>query len=316
MSRKTKGIHHITAIVGDPQGNVDFYAGVLGLRLVKKTVNFDDPGTYHLYFGDKTGSPGTIMTFFPWKGARQGRVGSGQVGTTQFVVPPGSFGFWERRLRSFDVAFSCESRFGEDYLTFDDPHGLHLELVERGGGPDNGWSFSGIPEEHAIRGFGGAVLFSAAPEKTMQLLQHGLGIERIGEEENKVRFRSAADIGNTLDVRLDTNLHGMMGVGTVHHIAWRTENDDSQQLWRKYLLEQGYQPTPIIDRQYFQSVYFREQGGILFEMATDSPGFLTDEPQERLGQSLKLPLQYESHRKEIEEHLTPFEVRELRGKRT
>lgn len=310
---KTKGIHHITAIAGDPQENVDFYAGVLGLRLVKTTVNFDDPGTYHFYFGDRIGSPGTIMTFFPWKDARKGKIGAGQVGTVQFAAPLGSFSFWEKRLDAFGVHLSHESRFGEDYLTFDDPHGLHLELVEREEGKGGEWTFGGIPQEHAIKGFGGAVLLSAAPKKTIQLLKNDLGIEKTAEEENRVRLRSSADIGNTIDVQLDSRVHGLTGVGTVHHIAWRTADDNSQQQWRNDLHERGFQPTPIIDRQYFHSVYFREPGGILFEMATDVPGFLTDESEEKLGQALKLPPQYEPHRRQLEEHLTPFEVRELKG---
>ena len=167
MEKKTMGIHHITAIVGHPQENVDFYAGVLGLRLVKQTVNFDDPGTYHLYFGNEAGKPGTIITFFPWAGARQGIIGDGQVGITSYVVPKGAMKFWENRLEKFDVSYTKMTRFGEQYLEFDDPHGLHIELVEREEGELNNWSFGEVTPEVAIKGFGGAVLLSAHPQKLL-----------------------------------------------------------------------------------------------------------------------------------------------------
>lgn len=311
MGKKTTGIHHITAIVGHPQENVDFYAGVLGLRLVKQTVNFDDPQTYHFYFGNESGEPGTIITFFPWPGARQGVIGDGQVGVTSYVVPKGSFGFWEKRLSKFQIPFTKATRFGEEYLQFDDPHGLHLELVEREEGEKNTWSFGGVTPEVAIKGFGGAILYSARPNETAELLENVMGLEFVGKEGEFARYRSTAVIGNTIDLKLTTNGHGEMGVGTVHHIAWRSADDEDQLDWKKYIAAQGYGLTPVQDRNYFNSIYFRERGLILFEIATDPPGFTRDESLAGLGETLKLPPQYEPHRDLIEQGLLPFKVREL-----
>lgn len=309
--KQTAGIHHITAIVGDPQENVDFYAAVLGLRLVKKTVNFDDPGTYHLYFGDKAGSPGTIITFFPWPGAQRGMIGDGQVGVTTYVVPAGALSFWEKRLHSFSILFSKQERFGEQYLAFGDPHGLQLEMVEREEGRQNSWAFNGVTPDVAIKGFGGAILFSAQPEKTARLLQHVMGLERVAEESGLIRFRAAGEIGNVIDVKTTSSEHGQMGAGTVHHIAWRAKNDDDQLEWQKLVANEGYGVTQVTDRQYFNAIYFREHGHILFEIATDTPGFSIDEAQEHMGESLKLPPQYEIHREKIEELLIPVEVRKI-----
>ncbi|MFS0634949.1 ring-cleaving dioxygenase [Mesobacillus foraminis] len=311
MMKKTSGIHHITAIVGHPQENVDFYAGVLGLRLVKKTVNFDDPGTYHLYFGNEGGKPGTIITFFPWAGARQGRIGDGQVGVTSYVVPKGSFPFWEKRLEKFQVPFTKMEWFGEQYLEFDDPHGLHLEIVEREEGAANDWTFGDITPEVAIKGFGGATLLSTQPAKTAELLEHVMGLEQVGTEGDLIRFRSSADIGNVIDLKLTSIGRGEMGVGTVHHIAWRAEDDQDQLEWQRYVGKNGYGVTPVRDRNYFNAIYFREHGEILFEIATDPPGFAHDESHETMGEKLMLPEQYEPHREQLERSLLPFEVREL-----
>ncbi|KMN45788.1 MULTISPECIES: ring-cleaving dioxygenase [Bacillus] len=311
MEKKTMGIHHITAIVGHPQENVDFYAGVLGLRLVKQTVNFDDPGTYHLYFGDEGGKPGTIITFFPWAGAQQGVIGDGQVGITSYVVPKGTIGFWEKRLEHFDISYTKMTRFGEQYLEFDDPHGLHLEIVEREDGEANNWSFGGVTPEVAIKGFGGAVLLSAQPQKTAELLEHVMGLEKVGEEGEFVRFRSSAEIGNVIDLKLNSIGRGQMGVGTVHHIAWRAINDADQLDWKEHVSRFGYGVTPVQDRNYFNAIYFREHGEILFEIATDPPGFAHDETQATMGEELMLPERYEPHRKQIEQVLLPIEVREL-----
>jgi glyoxalase family protein len=311
MSKRTMGIHHITAIVGHPQENVDFYAGVLGLRLVKQTVNFDDPGTYHLYFGNGGGKPGSIITFFPWAGASQGTIGGGQVGVTSYVVPKGAMEFWEKRLEKFNVSFSKLERFGEEYLEFDDPHGLHLEIVEREEGEVNTWNFGGVTSEVAIKGFGGATLLSTQPQKTAELLENVMGLERIGEEGDLVRFRSTAEIGNIIDLRLTPTGRGQMGVGTVHHIAWRASDDHDQLDWKKYVESYGYGVTPVKDRNYFNAIYFREHGEILFEIATDPPGFAHDESQETMGEKLMLPEQYEPHREQIKQRLLPFEVRVL-----
>lgn len=305
------GIHHITAIVGHPQENVDFYAGVLGLRLVKQTVNFDDPGTYHLYFGNEGGKPGTIITFFPWAGARQGKIGDGQVGVTSYVVPKGSLDFWKNRLEKFNVTYSEMNRFGELYLVFDDPHGLHLEIVEREDGEANPWKFGDVTPDVAIKGFGGATLLSSQPEKTADALENVMGLERIGTEGDFVRFRSSADIGNIIDLKLTPMGRGQMGVGTVHHIAWRAIDDQDQLDWKKYVSANGYGVTPVQDRNYFNAIYFREHGEILFEIATDPPGFAHDETHETMGENLMLPEQYEQHRGQIEQGLLPFHVRKL-----
>jgi glyoxalase family protein len=311
MSRKTMGIHHITAIVGHPQENVDFYAGVLGLRLVKQTVNFDDPGTYHLYFGVEGGKPGTIMTFFPWAAARQGVIGDGQVGVTSFVVPKGAMDFWKERLETFNVAFTEMDRFGEKYLEFDDPHGLHLDIVERDEGEANTWNFGGLTPEVAIKGFGGATLLSAQPDKTAELLEKVMGLELVAKEGDFSRFRSSAEIGNIIDLKQTPIGRGQMGVGTVHHIAWRAIDDQDQLDWQKYVTENGYKVTPVQDRNYFNAIYFREHGEILFEIATDPPGFAHDESLATMGEKLMLPQKYEQFRERIEQGLIPIKVREL-----
>jgi glyoxalase family protein len=311
MTKKTMGIHHITAIVGHPQENVDFYSGVLGLRMVKKTVNFDDPETYHLYFGNEGGKPGTIITFFPWAGARQGVIGDGQVGVTSYVVPKGSIDFWKNRLEKFNVPFTIMERFGEQYLEFDDPHGLHLEIVEREEGEINEWSFGEVTPDVAIKGFGGATLLSTQPEKTADLLEKVMGLEVVGKEGDFIRFRSSADIGNVIDLKLTPIGRGEMGVGTVHHIAWRAVDDADQLDWQQYVEDNGYGVTPVRDRNYFNAIYFREHGEILFEIATDPPGFAHDESQETMGEKLMLPEQYEQYRGQLERRLIPIEVREL-----
>ncbi|UQW97805.1 ring-cleaving dioxygenase [Rummeliibacillus sp. G93] len=311
MSKKTMGIHHITAIVGHPQENVDFYAGVLGLRLVKKTVNFDDPATYHLYFGNDGGKPGTIITFFPWANAQQGEIGDGQVGVTAYAIPQGSLAFWKQRLAKFNVQYTIAERFGEEVLAFDDPHGLHLELVEREAGEINTWTTGEITPQFAIKGFAGATLYSTNPSETAKLVEEIMGLEVVGQEGDYIRFRSSADIGNVIDLKLTTNGRGIMGVGTVHHIAWRAIDNEDQLDWQKYISQHGYGVTPVRDRNYFNAIYFREHGEILFEMATDPPGFAHDESPETMGEKLMLPEQFEPYRAGMERRLIPIEVREL-----
>ncbi|MBP2000738.1 glyoxalase family protein [Paenibacillus shirakamiensis] len=313
MSQITAGIHHITAFVTNPQQNVDFYAGVLGLHLVKKTINFDAPEVYHLYFGDQVGSPGTAMTFFPWPNSRMGTIGGGQVGIVTFAVPVGTLGFWEERLSRLDIATEKVERFSELFLQFKDHDGLKLEMVERAEGAQSKWSFGGVSAEKAIKGFGGALLLSTAPDKTQHLLEHTMGLTRVGEEAGLVRYRSIGDIGNIIDINMQPVPWGQGGSGTIHHIAWRAKDDADQLAWREWVEENGYSPTPVVDRQYFNAVYFREAGGILFEIATDTPGFDNDEPTEQLGQKLMLPEWFEPHRSEIEANLLPFEVRVLKG---
>jgi glyoxalase family protein len=311
MTKKTMGIHHITAIVGHPQENVDFYAGVLGLRLVKQTVNFDDPGTYHLYFGNGGGKPGTIITFFPWANAYQGKIGDGQVGVTSYSVPTGALKFWETRLQKFNIPFTKMKRFGEDYLKFDDPHGLHLEIVEREEGEVNTWTFGDVTPEVAIKGFGGATLFSAQPDKTAELLEKVMGLEKVAKEGDFIRFGSSSDIGNVIDLKTTASGRGSMGVGTVHHIAWRAIDDNDQLDWQKYVAGKGYRVTPVQDRNYFNAIYFREHGEILFEIATDPPGFAHDESEATMGENLMLPVQFEKNRERLERELIPIEVRKL-----
>jgi len=309
--KKTAGIHHVTAIVGHPQENVDFYAGVLGLRMVKKTVNFDDPGTYHLYFGNDGGKPGTIITFFPWVGAYPGKIGDGQVGVTSYVVPTGALPFWESRLSKFNIPINKAERFGETSLRFADTHGLQLEIVEREEGEQNSWTIGDVTKEVAIKGFGGATLLSARPEKTAQLLENVMGLDRVGEEDGLIRFKSYGDLGNVIDVKATPSGRGQMGVGTVHHIAWRAEDDQDQLDWKQFVESNGYGVTPVQDRNYFNAIYFREHGEILFEIATDPPGFAHDESLETMGQNLMLPAQYEKNREQLENTLIPIEVKNL-----
>lgn len=311
MKKKTAGIHHITAIVGHPQENIDFYAGVLGLRLVKKTVNFDDPGTYHFYFGDKEGKPGTLITFFPWPDAYQGKIGNGQVGVTSYVIPEGSMSFWQERLDKFRIPFTMTERFGESLLVFQDPHGLNIELVERKEGELNQWEFGHVTSDVAIKGFGGAVLYSSFPEKTSELLENIFGLQRIGREGDFIRFQSPSEIGNVVDVKITSSGRDIMGVGTVHHIALRAKDDNDQLEWKTSLESNGYRVTPVQDRKYFHSIYFREYGEILFEIATDPPGFAIDESLDALGKELKLPERYEKYRERLENKLMPVEVRNL-----
>ncbi|PIC62845.1 ring-cleaving dioxygenase [Sporosarcina sp. P13] len=311
MSKRTMGIHHITAMVNYPQRNIDFYAGVLGLRLIKKTINFERPEVYHLYFGNESGEPGTVITFFPWEKQLKGRIGTGQVGATSYVIPKNSIEFWENRLEKFGVRFIQSVRFGEKYLIFQDPDGLEIELVERIDGPINNWRFGGIQPEFAIKGFGGAILLSAEPDKSANVLEDVLGLECLGKEDGFHRFKSEAQLGNLIDMKLTPSVRGLKGAGTVHHIAWRAKDEEDLHKWRTLLLSKGYKPTEILDRNYFKALYFKEEGGILFEIATDPPGFTVDEPLNELGQKLMLPSWLESKRDELENTLPTVKVQVL-----
>lgn len=315
MTLRTAGIHHITAFVRDAQKTVDFYAGVLGLRLVKKTINFDAPEVYHLYLGNEAGSPGTIITFFPWPHSRRGRIGAGQVGVTTYAVPADALPFWRERLARFQIAVEERERFSETYLRFRDPDGMELEIVAREEGPASRWSFGGVPAEMAVKGFGGAVLYSASPDHTGQVLEKVMGLEPAGREGSIVRYRSFGDVGNVIDIDTAQTSPGQGGAGTVHHIAWRAKDDEEQLAFRSLVQQVGFQPTPVTDRQYFNAVYFRELGGILFEIATDPPGFANDEEPDRLGEKLMLPEWYEPHRGQIIQGLPPFELRVLKEDR-
>jgi glyoxalase family protein len=298
------GIHHVTAISGKAPRNLNFYAHVLGLRFVKKTVNFDDPGTYHLYYGDRVGHPGTILTFFPWEHAAPGRAGVGYTHLTAFRVPAGSIGYWTHRFIEKGVVHEApEKRFGETVLSFTDPDGMSLALVGVAGSEaEPAWTGSGIPAEHAIRGFHGVGLLLDDAARTAAVLREVLGFKADGQDGPLARFRADETIGGIVDIREAKGfLAGHLGRGSVHHIAFRAADDVSQaEMVRKLVADFKLRPTHQIDREYFRSVYFREPGGILFEIATDSPGFAVDEPVESLGRALKLPPFLEARRKEIE----------------
>ena len=305
-----KGLHHVTALAGDPQGNVDFYVGVVGLRLVKRTVNFDDPGTWHLYYGDEKGSPGTILTFFPWPGAPRGRRGTGQTTATAFAVPPGSLDWWIDRLAAHAAPFDdVEKRFGDNCLPFYDPDGLRLELIEQPNVAARGyWNGGPVPEARAIRGFHGVTLTESGFERSAELLVSTMGFKAAGAEGNRYRYSSGTDdAGSVVDLICAPELRrGSVAVGTVHHIAFRSVSDTDQLEWRERVADAGIDVTPVMDRQYFHSIYFREPGGVLFEIATDPPGFGIDESPAELGSVLKLPPWLEGHRAAIADRLPPI----------
>jgi glyoxalase family protein len=306
---KLHGIHHITAIASDPQGNVDFYSQVLGLRLAKRTVNFDDPSTYHLYYGDRTGRPGTAITFFAWPGARRGTRGTGQVVATSFAVPKNSFDYWKARFEEHHIFHEAlPARFDDAALRFTDPDGLMLELIETEHPDDVDLKYENeVPKKFAIRGFHAPTLEVQRSKKTENILAL-LGFDLIAEEASRKRFSVNSKL-TSAGVDLAERADGQFGInsaGTVHHIAFRCADDAEQLTWREKIAEHGLHVTPVIDRFYFNSIYFRESGGILFEIATEGPGFTADEPAADLGESLKLPPQYEQHRAEIEQALPPI----------
>ncbi|KUP97386.1 ring-cleaving dioxygenase [Thermobifida cellulosilytica] len=305
MSVRPAGIHHVTAIAGDPLANADFYRNVLGMRLVKQTVNFDSPDTYHLYYGDRAGNPGTVMTFFPWPEAPRGRLGAGQATVTSFSVPEGSLGWWQRHLAALGVPASRPAeRIGEDVLSLRDPDGLVLELVASPDHHDTDpWDGGGVPAEHAVRGIRAVTLTERNPEPTAAMLQEQLGFTLTEEEGDRLRFRTGAAgeaVGTVLDVvAAPTARIGEVAVGTVHHVAYRAPDQQVQLDWRRELLEAGVRVTEVRDRSYFTSIYFREPGGVLLEIATDGPGFDYDEPLLELGRRLRLPPWLEPRRDQI-----------------
>jgi glyoxalase family protein len=319
MSFRTTGIHHVTGIASDPQRNLDFYAGILGLRLVKRTVNFDDPTTYHFYFGDEHGNPGSILTFFPWPDARRGRQGGGQATVTSFAILPSSVGFWIERLIRKQVDFQQPAARYEDerVIAFKDHDGFMGELVAHPKAELRaGWSGGGVPPEHAIRGLYSVTLWLDANELTGQLLTNTLGFRLVREQGSIFRYAAGdGGPGSIVDIRCVPGIwSGVMGAGTVHHVAFRASNDTEQMDLRTELTSLGYNVTPQLDRDYFKSIYFREPGGVLFEVATDGPGFDVDEPVTELGHSLKLPSWLELRRFEIEALLPNIHLPlELRG---
>ena len=305
------GLHHVTSIASDPQANIDFYTQVLGLRLVKVTVNFDAPDVYHLYYGDATASPGSILTFFPFPGASRFRPGVGQTHATAFAVPTTSLDFWRKHLSAHEIKFTKSERFGETVLSLTDHDSTVLELVahERANDmTDNVMDMPTVPAEHAIRGFHSVTLWHGNPDPTAHLLSATLGLQKIGEEGDRVRYQAESDdLARQIDiVTKRATVYATGGAGSVHHIAWRVPDDPTQAQWQERLLKENLGVTPVKDRQYFHSIYFREPGGVLFEIATDNPGFTFDEDLAELGQDLKLPPWLEGQRAPIEANLLPI----------
>ncbi|XWN33588.1 MAG: ring-cleaving dioxygenase [Devosia sp.] len=299
MAEAISGLHHVTAICASPQDNLDFYVRALGRRLVKQTVNFDDPGTYHLYYGDEAGSPGTIITFFPFVDAGPGRCGTGMASAFSISGPAGGIGDAVERLSEHDIDFEGPfERFGDTVIAFADPDRLPVEIVERGAGSDYG-TLSGV------------TLWVSDPQRSARVLTDVLGMEAVGEETDPLgrRLRFKTTDSTAIDLLCsDIATGGRMGAGTIHHIAFRVPDHEAHLAWRERVASAGLDVTPVIDRQYFDAIYFREPGGVLFEIATDPPGFATDEPLETMGQSLKLPLRYEASRERIERILPPIKV--------
>jgi glyoxalase family protein len=309
MEKLVTGIHHITAIAGNAQQNINFYAGILGIRLVKKTVNFDAPDIYHFYYGDEVGNPGSILTFFPYDGLPRGRHGKGMLNTTSFSLSSSALDYWMERLKKFAVNFKDpQERFaGEAVIYLEDVDGLGLELVFTDKDHRTGYDNGIIPLEHSIKGFYGAEIWLEGYERTAALLTEQLDHQLIAEKGNRFRFAATDTPGNYIDlVCSPDSLKGLSGSGTVHHIAFATPDSKTQEEVRIKIAKRMLNPTPVLDRNYFTSIYFREPGGVLFEVATVGPGFLVDEAKAELGKNLMLPVQYEAYRSELEKTLTPI----------
>ena len=306
MSVTPHGIHHVTAIARDPQQNVDFYTKVFGLRLVKQTVNFDAPHIWHLYYGDEKGSPASILTFFPWPGVSRGREGSGLTTATSFSVPEASLGFWSKHLAGLKIDWSWgKDSSGHDVIEVRDYDGMRLQLVGTVGDARSGWDgVADIPAEHAVRGLHSVELSEAQIDPTAGMLQNLLGMNLSSESSGKANFQMAAgESGAKVEVLGGVADRGLQAGGTVHHVAFRAPDLPTMELWQQELLGRGVGVTEIMDRQYFKSIYFREPGGVLFEIATDDPGFDIDEPLLELGKKLKLPPWLEPSREQIQQSL-------------
>ena len=310
MEQLITGIHHITALAGDAQPNIDFYCGILGVRLVKKTVNFDAPEVYHFYYGDQIGTPGSILTFFPYQGISRGRHGKGMLNTTSFSVATSALNYWLERLKKFNITYKGpEDRFEETSIYFEDYDGLGLELVFTDKDTRTGFTYGHIPLENSIKGFYGAEIWEEGYERTAGLLTEQMDHRLIAEKGNRFRFAANDTPGNYIDIICSPDsLKGLGGGGTVHHIAFCTPHENAQLEVRKKISQRMLNPTPVLDRNYFTSIYFREPGGVLFEVATAGPGFLTDEKKEELGETLKLPEQYEPYREQIEKAVVPISL--------
>ena len=304
MEDKILGLHHITAIAGPAKANLDFYTKVLGLRLLKKTVNFDDPGTYHLYYGDEKGSPGTILTFFPYEGIARGRTGTGAASNIGYSVPEGGFEFWINRFEAHGVNFDPpREKFGEQVLPFQDPDGLQLEMVvPKNKDSRQPWETAEIKENVATRGFHHVTLSLRSVRATVEILTELLGYRLLEQKENHYRYMTdAVENAAIIDLlELPAGTRGNGGAGSIHHLAFRVKNEEVLMKYRDKAEARGLNITGKIDRNYFYSLYFREPGGVLFEIATDKPGFAIDEAPDKLGSSLLLPPQYEARRERIE----------------
>lgn len=305
-----RGLHHVTALADSAGKNLDFYSGLLGLRLIKKTINFDDPAVYHLYYGDEKGSAGTIMTFFPYTGMRAGRHGTGQMTATSFSVSISAIDYWMRRFEHYQVNFiKPMRRFNEEFIYFEDAHGLGLELVFNDRDQRPAFTYGNIPAEYGIKGFYSVTLSETNADGTEKLLTEGLDHTFVERKNNRIRYTTGGKPGEYVDILVSPGaLHGLSGSGTIHHLAFATPDDATQLLAREHLQSIGVDVTPVIDRQYFHSVYFREPGGILFEIATIPPGFMVDEDIANLGEGLKLPAWMEPSRDQIEGRLEPLRV--------
>lgn len=311
MAVNPHGIHHVTAIASDPQRNVDFYTRMLGLRLVKQTVNFDAPNVWHLYYGDAEGKPSSILTFFPWPGVVKGKEGAGLTTATSFSVPPESIGFWHQRAKDLWLEVQAPEQRGEsEVLTLFDHDGMRLELVATEGDERSGWDgVSDIPSVHAVRGLHSVTLTERSIDPTAGMLTNLLGMELSAESNSSAKFSMGSGAsGARVQVDGGVQERGLQAGGTVHHVAFSAPDLPTMELWQQELLSRGVQVTQIMDRQYFKSIYFREPGGVLFEIATDDPGFATDEPLLELGKKLKLPPWLEPSREQIQQSLPPISV--------
>jgi glyoxalase family protein len=310
-----KGLHHVTAIASDPQQNVNFYRNVLGQRLVKRTVNFDAPDTYHFYFADEIGNPGSVLTFFAWPDMRRGVRGNGETNALAYHVPVGSLSFWQERLqRNGITSQAVEKRFGENVLAFEDPDGMRVELVETDNLPKiQFWKDGPIPQEHGLHGFHSVTLWLEEVQSTAELLTDQMGYRVLAQEENRHRLVADSNaLGHFVDlVEGPEKPRARLGVGSIHHVAFRAPNDEQQLNYQALIRHAGFNVTEVLDRNYFHSIYFREHGGVLFEIATDTPGFATDEPVNTLGEHLKLPEWLEINRAEIEKSLVPVELKTI-----
>ena len=308
-----QGLHHVTAVARDPQRNIDFYRNILGQRFVKRTVNFDAPDTYHFYFGDQVGSPGSILTFFAWPEMRRGVRGNGETNALAYKVKKDSLEFWEEHLKKNNVSTNpIEIRFGEKVLSFEDSDSMRVELIEsESASSTKFWEDSPIPQEYALQGFHSVTLWVDELERTADLLTKNMGYRIAGQEENRYRFIGDKNVsGYIVDIlHRPGKMSASFGAGSIHHIAFRVPNDEAQLEYQSLIHDAGFHITEVMDRNYFHSIYFREHAGILFEIATDTPGFDIDEPVETLGETLKLPKWFEPNRKAIEESLLPITLK-------